>query len=342
MSTSESTIKHSGCKSLLKSHRPEMKLEKMSIDLSWLGNSRILKFVPFEWQLKAAKCYPWLRDLTPLPNTGCTATEDVNGLRTIAALGIEAVKRQIQVPSVLNGLSYFLGTAREHPKPQAGCWKGFGINCAVNLLDCCGHESADRHLRDAGKGPDRRHCGHTLTAVRSSNLLTIITGIRASETKGPNAKLAEMVKSGRPYYPIGISDAAVHKTALFQQTSPRDRGTRNVLVWAKTSMPIGLVVVGLYTAQDSYLAVAKELYYVIVTDCHNGRRSYGKLLAVSIYIITSKKDAFKPCCMAMGSNENPNSATAQLNQNGSSKIDSALNSKELLVDLREDTQPMLI
>ncbi|KAJ7589211.1 hypothetical protein C8J56DRAFT_888808 [Mycena floridula] len=86
MSTSESTIKHSGCKSLLKSYRPEMKLEKMSIDLSWLGNSRIPKFVPFEWQLKAAKCYPWLRDLTPLPNTGCTATEDVNGLRTIAAL----------------------------------------------------------------------------------------------------------------------------------------------------------------------------------------------------------------------------------------------------------------
>ncbi|KAJ7596148.1 hypothetical protein C8J56DRAFT_884271 [Mycena floridula] len=90
MSTSESTIKHSGCKSLLKSYRPEMKLDKMSIDLSWLGNSRIPKFVPFEWQLKAAKyCIqadPWLRDLTPLPNTGCTATEDVNGLRTIAAL----------------------------------------------------------------------------------------------------------------------------------------------------------------------------------------------------------------------------------------------------------------
>ncbi|KAJ7598403.1 hypothetical protein C8J56DRAFT_1091789 [Mycena floridula] len=41
---------------LLKSYRPEMKLEKMSIDLSWLGNSRIPKFVPFEWQLKAAKC----------------------------------------------------------------------------------------------------------------------------------------------------------------------------------------------------------------------------------------------------------------------------------------------
>ncbi|KAJ7596155.1 hypothetical protein C8J56DRAFT_884277 [Mycena floridula] len=56
MSTSESTIKHSGHKSPLKSYRLEMKLEKMSIDLSWLGNSRIPKFVPFEWQLKAAKC----------------------------------------------------------------------------------------------------------------------------------------------------------------------------------------------------------------------------------------------------------------------------------------------
>ncbi|KAJ7586824.1 hypothetical protein C8J56DRAFT_1026521 [Mycena floridula] len=46
--------------------------------------------------------------------------------------------------------------------------------------------------------------------------------------------------------------------------------------------------------------------------------------------------------LLQGSNKNLNSATAQLNQNGSSKTDSALNSKELLVDLREDIQPMLI
>ncbi|KAJ7577270.1 hypothetical protein C8J56DRAFT_899345 [Mycena floridula] len=105
--TRESTIKHSGCKSLLKSYRPEMKLEKMSIDLSWLGNSRIPKFVPFEWQLKAAKCYPWLRDLTPLPNTGCTATEDLFCFDGPEAIAETSSIKLLQCCSIQNlGLHY--------------------------------------------------------------------------------------------------------------------------------------------------------------------------------------------------------------------------------------------
>ncbi|KAJ7575511.1 hypothetical protein C8J56DRAFT_900819 [Mycena floridula] len=131
--TRESTIKHSGCKSLLKSYRPEMKLEKMSIDLSWLGNSRIPKFVPFEWQLKAAKCYPWLRDLTPLPNTGCTATEDVNGLRTIAALRLCGARDPSPLGSLMmrsrksltpNKRAPYMGTRNEghsHPTGSGAC-----------------------------------------------------------------------------------------------------------------------------------------------------------------------------------------------------------------------------
>ncbi|KAJ7577814.1 hypothetical protein C8J56DRAFT_898523 [Mycena floridula] len=105
-------------------------------------------------------------------------------------------------------------------------------------------ESIQSNKLDAGKDLESTAQLIYWTAV-SSNLLTIITGIRASETKGPNAKLAEMVKSnplpakqkqcGRPYYPIGISDAVVHKTALFQQTNPRDRGTRNETIDTLTS-----------------------------------------------------------------------------------------------------------